>query len=156
MGKKVAWLRKTRKGGSKAERRHSTTNNHGKDGLKKNGANSLDNAPSLINGDGDDLGSETANTVGELPKLQQKLVSSSTAIFDSVNGRYQTEQPFNSEKNDSRHHNSYNPESIVNIASSGAYTDENVVITADNVHNAIEQVTALKEDARYIYMCVCM
>ncbi len=156
MGKKHAQQRKRRKGGSKAECRDPTTNNHEMDGLKNNGANSLDNAPSLINGDGDDLGSETADAVGELSKQQQKLVSSSTAMFDSVNGRHQTEQPLNSEKNGSRHHNSHSPESIVNTASSGAYTDEDVVISAYNVHNAIEQVTALKEDARYIYVCVCV
>ncbi len=157
MGRKSVRLRKRRGKGSKAERIDPTTNNHRTDGLRNNGPNSSDNAPPLINGDGVDLGSESATAVGDLPKKQHELVSALPAMFDSVTGSHQTAQPLNSEKSgSSRHHNSHSHESIASTASSGAYTDEDAVIAAYNVHSAIEQMYTLKEDARCAHICVCM
>ncbi len=164
MGETFARRRKGKKRPSKAAAPGGLTTTCGTERFKNDGANSLDNAsPSFVNG-GDDLDSNATadDVVGELPQ-QQKICSSSTAVLDSVNGGHQIWQPLDSKKS-GRHHSSCNPESIVKITSSEAWTDDDV-ITACNVQKAIERVTALKEDARYdrrvciqyiyVFVCVC-
>ncbi len=158
--------RKGKTRSSKAAEPGGLTTTYGTEGFKRDGANSLDTAPPpFVNGDGDDLGSgAVANDVaGELLQ-QQKICSSSAAVPDNVNGGHKTWQTLDSKKSGT-HHSSRSPESIVNIASSEAWADDDV-ITACNVYKAIERVTALKEDARYgrryvphityiIRVCVC-
>ncbi len=156
MGRNVARLRHRKKGRSNAARGGTTTTREA-EGFKNDGVNnSLDNEPSFVNGD---LGRETAHVVGELPE-QRNICSSSTVIFDYVNGGHQTEQPVDSDNNVRRHHSSHSPESIVRTSSSEAWTHDDAVVTMHNVHQAIERVTALKDDARYIYIyiyvCVCV